>query len=83
MSVEVSQGPVIKGARSTRRFPEFSQNGPAGRPVRRQLLHASVTFEHPVAGPLMLGAGRFLGLGLMRPAPMREPADAGRHDSDE
>ena len=83
MSVEVSQGPLIKGARPTRRFPEFSQNGRAGRPVRRQLLHASVTFEHPVAGPLMLGAGRFLGLGLMRPAPMHEPAEAGRHDSDE
>ena len=83
MSVEVSQGPLIKGARSTRRFPEFSQNGRAGRPVRRQLLHASVTFEHPVAGSLVLGAGRFLGLGLMRPAPMYEPAQAGRHSPDE
>lgn len=83
MSVEVSQGPLIKGARSTRRFPAFSQNGRAGRPVRRQLLHASVTFEHPVAGPLVLGAGRFLGLGLMRPAPMYEPAQAGRHSLDE
>ena len=78
MSVEVSQGPLIKGARPTRRFPEFSQNGRSGRLMRRQLLHASVSFEHPVAGPLMLGAGRFLGLGLMRPAPMHEPAEAGK-----
>ena len=84
MSVEVSQSPLIKGARPTRRFPVFSQSGRTGRrPVRRQLLHASVTFEHPVAGPLMLGAGRFLGLGLMRPAPMHDPVEAGRHSPDE
>jgi len=83
MSVEVSQGPLTKGAHPTRRFPAFSQNGQAGRPVRRQLLHASVTFEHPVEGPLILGAGRFLGLGLMRPAPVHEPVEAGRHSPDE
>ena len=83
MSVEVSQHPLIKGTHPTRRFPAFNQNGRAGRPVRRQLVHASVTFERPVAGPLMLGAGRFLGLGLMRPAPMHEPAQAGRHSPDE
>ena len=83
VSVEVSQSPLIKGARPTRRFPEFNQNGRAGRPVRRQLLHASVTFEHPVAGPLLLGSGRFLGLGLMRPVPMHEPRQAGGHSPDE
>lgn len=36
------------------------------------LWHAEVTFAEPVAGPLVLGDGRFLGLGLMRPHdPMR------------
>ena len=55
MSVEVSQRPLIKGTHPTRRFPAFNQNGRAGRPVRRQLVHASVTFARPVAGPLMLG----------------------------
>lgn len=83
ISVEVSDSPLIKGALPTRRFPAFVQNGPAGHQVRRQLLHASVSFEHPVAGPLMLGAGRFLGLGLMRPAPMRELAKDSRHGADE
>lgn len=83
IAVEVSQSPLIKGAHPTRRFPAFSQNGRAGRTVRRQLLHASVTFEYPVAGPLVLGAGRFLGLGLMRPAPTLELAEAGRHSPDE
>lgn len=76
VSVEASQNPFLKGVRPAIRFPAFSQNGRSGRPVRRQLLHASVTFENPVAGPLMLGAGRFLGLGLMRPAPIFESPQA-------
>lgn len=66
-SVEVSLSPFLRGARPASGFPPFNQNAQPGRAVRRQLLHASLTFEHPVAGPLMLGAGRFLGLGLMRP----------------
>ncbi len=83
VAVEVSHSSFIKGARPANRFPAFSRNGRDGRPVRRQLIHASVTFEHPVTGPLMLGAGRFLGLGLMRPAPMHEPAKAGGYGPDE
>ena len=83
LSVEVSLSPFISGSRPASRFPAFVQSGPAGRPVRRQLLHASVTFERPVAGPLMLGAGRFLGLGLMRPVPVVEPSEASRKGSDE
>lgn len=83
MSVEVSLSPFLTGSRPASRFPPFIQSGRAGRSVRRQLLHATVTFEHPVAGPLMLGAGRFVGLGLMRPVPMAEPSEASRDDSDE
>lgn len=33
----------------------------------RQLTHAVVRFSEPVEGPVILGAGRFLGLGLCRP----------------
>ena len=83
ISVEVCLSPFLTGVRPAGRFPAFHQNGRAGRPVRRQLLHAVVTFEHPVAGPLMLGAGRFLGLGLMRPAPTGEPSEANRGGPDE
>ena len=32
----------------------------------RQLTHAVIRFAQPVAGPVILGAGRFLGLGLCR-----------------
>ena len=83
MSVDISLSPFLAGSRPAGRFPAFVQNGRAGRPVRRQLVHASVTFEHPVAGPLMLGAGRFLGLGLMRPAPMAESSEASTDGADE
>ena len=82
-SVEVSRSPLLKGTHPASCFPAFNQSGRAGRSVRRQLLHASVTFEHPVKGPLMLGAGRFLGLGLMRPAPTAESPEADRHGPDE
>lgn len=33
----------------------------------RQLTHAVIRFPEPVRGPVLLGAGRFLGLGLCRP----------------
>jgi CRISPR-associated protein Csb2 len=33
----------------------------------RQLTHAVLRFSEPVDGPVILGAGRFLGLGLCRP----------------
>jgi CRISPR-associated protein Csb2 len=33
----------------------------------RQLIHAVVEFDRPVCGPVILGAGRFVGLGLCLP----------------
>ena len=71
-AVEVSLGAFLVGSRAALRFPPFSQRGHDGRPIRRQLVHASLTFKEPVVGPLMLGSGRFLGLGLMRPTPVAE-----------
>ena len=41
----------------------------AGRP----LVHAVITFREPVAGPVLLGAGRHLGLGLFRPLRGSQP----------
>ena len=81
-AVEVSLSPFLVGARATARYPAFNQPGRDGKLVRRQLVHATVTFERPVMGPLMLGAGRFLGLGLMRPVPSlpEEGAKDGRDD---
>ncbi|MCL4207869.1 MAG: type I-U CRISPR-associated protein Cas5/Cas6 [Pirellulaceae bacterium] len=42
---------------------------PGTRFAKERLWHAEITFRTPVAGPLVLGCGRFLGLGLMRPVP--------------
>lgn len=64
--VVVSFDPFIRGARPAQRFPAFHQGDHRGGVARRQV-HVSVTFAEPVGGPLVLGAGRYLGLGLMRP----------------
>lgn len=66
-AVTVSLDPFIRGVRPAAHFPAFRQSGRDGQPVARRLVHASVTFEQPAAGALALGAGRYFGLGLMRP----------------
>lgn len=65
--VVVSLGPFITGSLPAFRFPAFHQRGRGGEPIARRLVHASVTFDQPLEGPLLLGAGRYVGLGLMRP----------------
>ena len=65
--VAVSLDPFIPGALAAFRFPAFHQGGRGGEPIARRLVHVSVTFDRPLEGPLLLGAGRYLGLGLMRP----------------
>ncbi|MCY4427350.1 MAG: type I-U CRISPR-associated protein Csb2 [Halieaceae bacterium] len=82
-SVEVSLAPFLAGTHPVRSFPAFSHTGRNGKPVQRQMVHASLTFEERVAGPLMLGAGRFLGMGLMRSAPSARPLEANKESSDE
>ncbi|MCL2722918.1 MAG: type I-U CRISPR-associated protein Csb2 [Polyangiaceae bacterium] len=37
--------------------------------AKERLWHVEVAFSAPVEGPLLIGDGRFLGLGLMAPAP--------------
>ena len=72
--VVLSFSPFIPGARPASKFPAFKQRGRDGNQVARRLLHAAVTFDQPVKGPLLLGSGRFLGLGLM--LPVREQGDS-------
>ncbi|MGO8920658.1 MAG: type I-U CRISPR-associated protein Csb2 [Stellaceae bacterium] len=35
--------------------------------AKERLWHIEIAFAHPVEGPLLIGDGRYLGLGLMRP----------------
>jgi len=45
-------------------FPPFPGKG---RGTARVMVHADITFDTPVRGPIVLGAGRHFGLGLCRP----------------
>jgi len=42
---------------------------PGTRFQKERLWHVEVLFKEPVAGPLVLGDGRFYALGLMKPMP--------------
>ena len=72
--VVVSFSPFVPGSRPASKYPAFKQRGRDGNQVARRLVHAAVTFDQPVRGPLLLGSGRFLGLGLM--VPIRTEGDS-------
>jgi CRISPR-associated protein Csb2 len=62
--VVVTHSSPVKGGEKTRRFPRF----PTDRAKhQRVLVHALIEFATSVRGPVLLGAGRYLGLGLLRP----------------
>jgi CRISPR-associated protein Csb2 len=67
IEVEITLDPPLVGAAALRGHPRFQRDGHE-RP--RRLVHAVVRFPEPVAGPLVLGAGRHFGLGLCAPIPL-------------
>lgn len=64
VSVEISLAPLLPGAQHVRDFLPWP--GRSGR-ASRVRVHADIRFEEPVRGPLLLGAGRYFGLGLCLP----------------
>lgn len=62
--VALHSGPLVSGSASVRSFPKYTTQG--GR-LQRVLVHAAIEFDEPVRGPLLLGAGRYLGYGLCLP----------------
>jgi CRISPR-associated protein Csb2 len=56
------------GAPPAKAFPPLPRRTDGGR---RWHTHAVLTFAEPVAGPLVLGAGRYRGYGLCRPGDAR------------
>lgn len=63
--VEVHKHAPLKGAPSVR---EVLQSVPADSPYRtKPFAHVVLTFSNAIRGPLVLGAGRFRGLGLCLP----------------
>lgn len=63
LSIGVQREPFFAKGETAELFanpPRFS---------RHSLWHVALTFARPISGPLLLGNGRWLGLGLMAPAP--------------
>ncbi|KUL29471.1 type I-G CRISPR-associated protein Csb2 [Actinoplanes awajinensis] len=74
VSVRVSAEPLLTGGARLRAsdLPEK---------VRGKLFrHVEIEFDRPVRGPVLAGAGRYLGVGLFAPAtdPLPAPRDGGR-----
>ncbi len=62
--VEISFAPLLSGTQHVREFLPWP-----GRPGRapRVRVHADIRFDRSVRGPLLIGAGRYFGLGLCLP----------------
>lgn len=64
VAVWIHRRSLLNGAPAAHRFMPFPEqgNGP-----RRVCVHAEILFDEPVGGPVILGAGRYFGLGLCAP----------------
>ena len=60
----VSGAPSVGGERNG---PSWTHWKRPGALASRRLTHAVITFTEPVKGPVILGAGRFMGMGLCLP----------------
>lgn len=69
VSVEISLAPLLPGAQHVRDFLPWP--GKPGRTARARV-HADIRFDRRVRGPVLLGAGRYFGLGLCLPIRERE-----------
>jgi CRISPR-associated protein Csb2 len=63
VAVEPSRYSPLHGVEPSFRFPTARR----GQPAPRLYMHVTLSFDREVTGPALLGAGRHLGLGLLRP----------------
>lgn len=63
-AVWIHRRPLPQGCPKAGAFMPFPARG---RGPRRVCVHAELLFDEPVEGPLLLGAGRYFGLGLFVP----------------
>ena len=66
--ITVASASIVSGVPLASEFPPLPSV--SSRP-RRWHQHVVVEFPNPIRGPLLLGAGRYRGYGLMRPVPER------------
>lgn len=62
-AVRVSFAPLVRGVPHSRSFLVKHREGRPPRP----LIHAEITFDTLVRGPVLIGAGRYAGYGFCRP----------------
>lgn len=62
--IDVLRSVVLPGSAKPRVFPRFPEESPK---TPRVLVHVRLEFDEPVRGPVIIGAGRYLGLGLCAP----------------
>lgn len=73
-----SRGAIVRVQREPfRRRGLRAESFAAGRFPAAGLWHVEVTLAEPVGGPMVLGDGRWLGLGVMAPEPDGAPAGSG------
>lgn len=63
VAVSTSLAPLVRGVPHSRAFHVKPRQGRPPRP----LVHAEITFDVHVRGPVLLGAGRYAGYGFCRP----------------
>lgn len=63
-AIEISETPMLQGTQPAHAFLPWPAR--AGRPARVRV-HAKIEFSELVRGPVLLGAGRYFGLGLCLP----------------
>lgn len=76
-NVSISLAPLLPGSQHVRQFAPWPPR--PGR-TRRARVHAEIVFRETVCGPVLLGAGRYFGLGLCLPVAGRS-ASAQRRTS--
>lgn len=55
---------LVKGAPPAKEYPKLTRKTDGGKIYH---LHVIITFAEPVQGPIIIGAGRFRGYGLLKP----------------
>jgi CRISPR-associated protein Csb2 len=63
-SVQVSPRSLFDAVPAASNFAPFPRRG---RGLKRVCVHAELHFDEPVTGPVLLGVGRYFGVGLFRP----------------
>lgn len=78
VDVHIVPGSCFNGVPRAKDFRSNADFQRVGHLKEKMLAHITLSFDQAVNGPLILGAGRFLGLGVCRPSIRKEQNHAGK-----